>query len=703
MLGVVASSELRPLQLYPMPRSDSYMSLAMDRYRASRDGLAAARKDWVDDLKYVSGDPKDHWDPAVYSNRVNAEEPKPALTFDRCGPLVQGIVNQARKDRPQPKIVPGDDGQTETAEMLEGKLRHMQYASQSDVADDCAIMYAAAGGFGYERVTCEYTDSKGFNQEPRIRRILDPLSQYPDPTVQEFDWSDAKFWFSREWITRDEYERRGYPGEPIQADSEYAPEWADNDHVCIAEYWWVEITTRDRIVFEDPELGRFEDFEDTLFPQGIVEEDHPHVTNRRAVEVRIVHRDVIDGEKKLEEEIWPGEWIPIIPVLGQEIVVEGKRRFKSALRYQRDPQQLLNAAASSMAERLGSRGELIGTKGQFSDGKWRDGKSHRYLEIEPVTIGGTPAPLPIPNPAQPSLQDYQQALLVASDQTKASSGYTDNLLRPSQANVSGIAIQRRDNQAELNNFHFEGNLIHAQWHRTRVCLDLFLKLTDTSRAVRTRSEDGKTGLEPVGVAMSDGSVPQVPGFEGQPHHDIHSGSYSVEISSGKGYQARVEEELDSLIEVVTANPQLLPMYLDRVFHLMGYPDLEERATLLLPPQIQQSMQGKQQGISPAEVQLRAQVQQLQQAVQQLGMAIKTKQVEQQGRLAVENTKQAGELQRNKLTLIGDLMKQQGEHAQAHHEMMGDHRMQAIEKVLDIMMAMNQAQQQPQQPGGQAAA
>jgi hypothetical protein len=27
----------------------------------------------------------------------------------------------------------------------------------------------------------------------------------------------------------------GYPGDPISADSEFAPEWADEDHVCIAE------------------------------------------------------------------------------------------------------------------------------------------------------------------------------------------------------------------------------------------------------------------------------------------------------------------------------------------------------------------------------------------------------------------------------------------------------------------------------------
>jgi hypothetical protein len=75
--------------------------------------------------------------------------------------------------------------------VLEGHLRHIQYASQADVAYDGAVEYSASCGFGCYRITTEYVDDETWAQEPRIKRILDPMTVYFDPDCQEPDFSDA--------------------------------------------------------------------------------------------------------------------------------------------------------------------------------------------------------------------------------------------------------------------------------------------------------------------------------------------------------------------------------------------------------------------------------------------------------------------------------------------------------------------------------
>lgn len=668
---------------------------AIKRFEHAKSAWSDARHEWITDARFVSGNPDDQWDPTIRAGRDNDDVP--VLTFDRCHPIVQQIVNRARQERPQPKILPGDDGQEQTADMLEGKLRQLQYASQADLAYDMAVGHAAIGGIGWYRINREFVHSSGkgakmYYQEPRIRRILDPLSQYPDPNAIEADFSDGEYHFSREWVSRDAFERR-YNEKPIDFDKGSNEDWVKEDQVCIAEYWWFEHTTKARITYFDPELGELEDWEETLFPDGLTEAHWQNISNRREMEVRVLHRAVIDGEKVLEEEIWPGEWIPIIPVLGQEMVVEGKRNFISAIRYQRSPQKLINAAASAMAEELGTkeRATWKGYKGQFKDQKWRDGKRHKYQESEIVTLpGGSVAPLPELVTYEPPINALSQAMMIATDAIKGGFGYVDNTIKSSQNEISGVAIQRRAAQQDLTNFHFEDNLVHSQWHCCRVVLDLFLKLTDTSRPVRTRKDDGTAGVEPVSVPTQDGSVPLVPGMENVPHHDIHGGSYEIEITTGPGYAARREEELDWLMQLVGANPNLFPLYADRIFALMGYEDLRERAEMLLPPQIQQAMQAKEQGATPREIALQNQLGQLQGFLQQVMQKLQTKQVEADNKLNL-----------HKLDTIKDItvegMKQRHEHA----ENMTSHAMTAIAQALAMFHESELPHDQPTpQPGAQ---
>src|ERR1039458_4125331 len=88
------------------------------RFEAARSGWEHVRKDFRDDIRFVSGDPTEQWDPVTKENRD--ADWVPALTMDRLNPLLNQIVNQARQDRPQPKVQPGEDGNQATAHPRRG-------------------------------------------------------------------------------------------------------------------------------------------------------------------------------------------------------------------------------------------------------------------------------------------------------------------------------------------------------------------------------------------------------------------------------------------------------------------------------------------------------------------------------------------------------------------------------------------------------
>lgn len=638
---------------------------ALKRFNQAKTYWSDIRAQCVKDLRYRTGD---QWDPDIKSDRENDERfPRPALTFNELATIVQNTTNKARKDRPQPRVGPGDGGNQETADYLEGRLRHIFYASQADVAFDHGVEYGAGCGFGVYRVIKQKVGKRG-RYEPRVKRILDPLTAlYVWPGVQEADFSDAKWWFVLNSTTERDDFRNKFGVDPVPFEEVGTLNLGDTkDTVPIAEYWELE-----------------EDKDGT----------------------RHVYCSVMDSARFLpgeEHTPWEGDWIPLIPVLGQELVVEGKRLLISLIRDVRDTQKLLNAVGSNLAASASQAdgGHYLAQAGTIKHRHWTDGKKHLWYEYEPLNSMGQPSQPPVWQDPEPAIQALTQTWFTLQDQIKRGVGYQDNVLQMAKTPLSGVAVDRREEQQDTINYHFEDNLVRSQWHCARVLIDLDRKWTVTSGVLPTRGEDGKTAFVPVAVG---GEL--LPDHEPDDHIVLDlDAEYHVVAEPSKSYASKISEEIDRLIEIMRANPALMPLYLDRLFALLGYQDLEKRARQALPPQIAQAEDDEKQGISPREQALQNQVRQLQMLLQQVGMKLASKQVEQQGRLAVETTKQHGEITRDKLKLIASLMQTHQEHAHEHGQMMADHRLAAIQHLLDFIKdsEMGPDPNAPLQPTGAAA-
>jgi hypothetical protein len=674
-------------------KDTDFIADASKKFKAAKTYWEPARQDYEDDARFICGDPTKQWPDDIYNWR--ASQDLPTLTYDRCNPRVQAIVNKSRSDRPRPRILPSDNAKPEAAEALEGKIRHVIYASQADIPFDHAVVGASGGGFGLYRLVMEYNGERGFIQEPRIKRILDPLTAfYPDPASVEPNFSDAKYWFILERFTRENFKAKfGEDPKPFDHESDFG--WGDDeDHVWCAEYWKVDTTEKRYLQMTDGREGFVDELE---FREG------DEVATERMIEDRKVTQYLIDGEKIIEQTVFPCKYIPIFVVTGQQFVYKNKRRFKSAIRYVRDPQSMLNASTSEVAVSLGTANlnGWVGPAGSFKDPKWRSGKREIYREYNPVVKDGQILPPPQRDNWTPPIQHLTAAVTMSAEALQASMGYVDRLVRPSQTDLSGIAVDKREEQADAANVQFEDNLIASQWHLGICLVDILRRTTDTPRTWMTMGEDKSQKRVNITTPDQDGYLGLVEGQEQKPHVRIDEGDFDVIVESGPSYDTKNEEETAFMGGVLNAlGPQYAVNFMDLLFQRKGFKDLQERAEMLLPPAIQQSMHSQEGDLPPHVMRAQlasagAQNQQLQQLLQQLSQIIKTKSIENQGRLQTETVKQQGETSRDRLKLAGELIKQLGDNAHDHHKEMQSDRMEAIQHLIEILNLEMQATPQEQ--------
>jgi hypothetical protein len=94
---------------------------------------------------------------------------------------IHQVVNDMKMNTPSINVLPGEGGgDKETAKILKGLIRNIEYKSKSDSVYDTAGDYAVRGGFGFIGVDHDYISDESFLQELKLRRFQNPQSVYID-------------------------------------------------------------------------------------------------------------------------------------------------------------------------------------------------------------------------------------------------------------------------------------------------------------------------------------------------------------------------------------------------------------------------------------------------------------------------------------------------------------------------------------------
>lgn len=610
-------------------KDDDILDSAKEAYKLCQDAEADNRKEGLDDLRFARL--SEQWPDEVKSKR--AREGRPTLTFNRMPTFIRSVVNDGRQNKPAIKVHPADDSaDIKTAEVINGLIRNIEYTSNADVAYDTGLDFAASCGFGFWRVSMEYAHDDSFDMDLCIERIANPFAVYGDPHSTSADSSDWNVAFVVESMPKEEYEQKYKKSEKIDWDSEQyksiPDDWRNGEEVVVAEYWTrkevdreiaklsdgrtVSVDWLDAEASDTEELMLTLQFEGQLRNLDLLALNGISVVDTRTTKTYKVKQYILSGAEVLEENDWPGRYIPVVPVYGEELNIEGKRYFRSLIRDAKDAQRNYNYWRTTTTElvALAPKAPWVGAVGQFDtdNDKWQRINVDNVPYVEYDASAGDVPPQRQPFAGVPA--GALQEALNSADDMKSIIGIYDASLGARSNETSGRAINARKTESETSTFHFIDNQARAIRHTGRILIDLIPHVYSQPRIIRIMGEDKKPSNVPINQAVQ--GDPNQQNEQNAGIYDLTAGKYDLTVSVGPGFQTKREEAAYGMTELIRAFPPSAAAIAPALAKTQDWPGAEEIAAKLealapKPPDQNQQMAQQMQQMNQVIGQLQQQL------------------------------------------------------------------------------------------------
>lgn len=584
-------------------KGDSVLKEARAHYDAGYDRDKDNIELAYDDLTFLAGENYSQWPEAQRKEREC--EGRPVLQINRLPQFVHQITGDIRQMKPSIKVVPVDNGADEKlAGLYAGLIRYIENRSDASGIYFRAADSQVACGIGHWRVLTEYADSSTFNQEIRIGPIEDGVAVIWDPDAVLPTKEDAKFCFVPIDMSRAAFEKKWPNVSPASFDDEHWGHnntWCTDDYVRVAEYWVKKPTKKTLALGLDGSIADLTDADASVIAY--------HKSKGARIEKRDstkVCRYLISASAVLEgPEDWPGRFIPIVPVIGEEIRIGRKLIRKGIVRDAKDPQRMSNFFHSAHTETvaLQPKAPFMVTEHNVSKYQtlWESAntKNLPYLVYEPDTKNSGAAPQRIQPPV--SSQGILDGLTMAGEDLKAVIGIYDAGLGNKSNETSGKAILARQREGDVGSYVFVDNFARAVRHTGNIIVDMIRYIYDTERTIRIMGEDGKVDILEVNKTMG---IDPASG-ETVYNHDMTVGSYDVVAQIGPSYSTKREEAKEGMVEFIRAAPEAGALILDLLAKAQDWPmadDIAKRFRANLPPAILKMEELEKQGASPEQIQ-----------------------------------------------------------------------------------------------------
>jgi hypothetical protein len=596
-----------------MDEFDPRITDAKQFLKLANDADTNNRVEALEDLKFAAGD---QWPVEIQNNRTL--EARPCLTINKIDAYVRQVTNQQRQQRPRIKIH-GMNSQSDAkiAEILTGICRHIEVNSDADHAYDNAFNYAVRCGFGYWRVKTDYVREDSFDQEIYIEPIHNPFTVYFDPNSTLPDGSDAEKCLVTQVVSKKIFEKM-YPdadtgvGFSQRGTGDSNSEWIMKEDIRIAEYWYTE-RKQDKLCLLSDGSSKFRSdlpSDGELLSRGLVIIDERPTLKKQIKMIKCTAIEV------LEEGDWASKFIPIIPVYGEEFVIDNKRKKYGLVRMAKDPQRMYNFWKTSLTESiaLAPKAKWLLAEGQDEghENEWAQAniKAMPVLRYKQKDIEGVMAPTPTRiQPEAPPAGIIQAAEGINADMQAVLGIFDPNQM--ATGNISGKALNGQQQQIDLTNFHYYDNLTRSIKHTARIILDLIPKIYDQARVMRIIGDDGKPDLIEINKhGQDEEGVYKI-------LNDVTVGEYDVVMDTGPGYNSKRIEAVNSMMPMLSADPNLMNVAGDLIFRNMDFPGADTIADRLaaanplaqiddksnVPPQVQMQLAQSQKTIQDLQQQL----------------------------------------------------------------------------------------------------
>ncbi len=642
---------------YVSDADKAFLELARKRFAQANEADQHQRTRELEDLQFYAGEqwPQDvinarEGQPGNAASGLPPVPARPTYVINKVRSPVRQVLNQERGADLGVDIVAVDDFGDETPgmspqeiELREGLVRRLQRESQAADARSWAFMRAVIAGRGYYRVMTRYLPGKTNDQEIYVDRIYNQASVSLDPTHEQPDGSDAEWGFIGTDVPWERYKAEyGVVGDETNplihaSDSEWRtlgdelPGWfsmnADLKAVRVVEYWYVERTAKTLVTLDDGSV-----LYDDEVPAGA------KIIDRRQDIQKAIKWAKIDGVQVLDETDWPGQYLPIIKVLGEELQPWGsERRSEGMVRPARDSQRGFNVMVSKWVEQIGLAPipPWMGAAG-FDEGFEQEyalanTRALSALHYNTVDTDGRPIPPPSRTSITMEIEAIAGSVKLLDEAIRDTTAVPD----PSLGNVDSSLKTARGlkmllDQAQKGTGHFLDNLARSIRYEGLILNDLLYPIYGArpGRLARVMDDHGETQA----VILHKPFVPHpthgrpVTVLNGQPiTRDMPQAqlltltpdaTFNATVTVTKNYDTRREQQEAFLTQIVESDPQQMQIVGDLLFKYNdgpGHDELERRYQAVLAPPVAALVNGQQ----PIPPQVHAQMAQMQAQMQQL--------------------------------------------------------------------------------------
>lgn len=581
---------------------DSVLGEARARLDRCNEWEASSRRRFIEDLKFVNGDADNgyQWPNAIRNSRDIDQ--RPCLTMNVVRQHNLQIVNQAAKNKSSIKINGAGGGASqESAQIFKWLIRGIEYRSNAQIAYKMAQRFQVDGGIGHWRLITDYESEDSFDQEIYICPVPDPLSIFYDPDAKNPDKSDGKFAFVFDIIPKSEF-REAYPniadlvGDVPLGAASTGGDWIPKDHLMICEYFR-KVYEKDVLLgWIDPESGQRRSLRKGKMPPELASKLMRDAgTRTRDVWVEKIEWYLIAGDLIVDETVWPGTYIPLVPVIGEETVIEGLMDRKGHTRAMKDAQRLYNYNASSQVEfvALQSKTPYLAPAKAIEEYQqyWNSANqvNHAYLPWNHVDDEGNPVPPPQRQEPPNASPAFQAGMEIAFNQMMMTSGQWQNQMGMMGNERTGRAIAERQEQSDTSVYHYQDNFADALRFTGKLLIDLIPKVYDTRRVRRLITDDGMEIDVEIDPAMAQAFAVEM-NHQNEVVRRIFNpsvGRYDVAADVGPASGTRRQETADAFSLILTQNPALAGIIGDLMLKNLDFDDAQEAARRLrrmVPPQ-----------------------------------------------------------------------------------------------------------------------
>lgn len=593
-----------------------------------------------EDVRFINA-PGGMWEDFLTDDGSEFWEDRTRLQFDIISSYTRRFIGEWNLNRAGVDFKPDDDATSDDdAELLNGVYRADFKNFDGKMSVDNAVDEVVTCGYGAFKIASVFED-EGDPENDKRQLVWRPIfnaynSVIWDQSAQRIDKKDARWVTVLKEYTDDSFHEAF--GEDIDASSAYVPNTRSFSNRSRVNPELIYVGTRYEIVkkretvfiyhniqsgVEEVEVYTKEQH-DKIKDELADDETRVFVRERRLLR-RHVEKTVFSGSDILEQtRTIAGQFIPIIPMYGYHVHVDGVEFYKGLVRDLKDANRVYNMQISQLSENAASAGQEVPIftneqiKNPSQAAEWARKNNKPYLTLDPVIdpLTGTIFHVgPVGYSKPPQLDQSTATLMQAMPDfvRSVTGGAPQDTLDP---DASGKAINSLLKRENLNTQIIVDNISNAIVQSGEIYQSMVEDVYNVPRMVRTLSKDGIHGRQHLFRTIQDEETGMF--IES---NKLHGRKFRAYPDSGPQYETmreQVVEELKGMLEIMSriegAQPFIEPLILVMLENITGT-GLEgikqlgrQRALLmgLVPPETEQEeqllQQAQQQSQQPDEQQ-----------------------------------------------------------------------------------------------------